>query len=105
MKGPIKSKNRHGVPWWLNGFKIQHCHCCVSGYYCSMGSIPGPGISACHRHGQKNNFFKGIKGQYTDGDKIFQYTCDTELVSRIYKELSKQWFNQKDKLENRQKTE
>ena len=54
---------------------------------------------------KKNNFFKGIKGQYTDGDKIFQYTCDTELVSRIYKELSKQWFNQKDKLENRQKTE
>ena len=26
---------------------IRHCHCCA------VGSISGPGISACHRHGQK----------------------------------------------------
>ena len=34
-----------GVSLWLNGLRIQHCHCCGSGYSCGMGSIPGPGTS------------------------------------------------------------
>ena len=28
--------------------RIQYCHCC------GLGSIPGPGTSACHGQGQKN---------------------------------------------------
>ena len=31
------------VPWWLSKLKAQLCHCCCS------GSVPGPGISTCHR--------------------------------------------------------
>ena len=42
-----------GVPWWLSGLKMQHCHCCGSGQFCGAGSIPGPGTSACCRCGQK----------------------------------------------------
>lgn len=27
----IKNQNKQGgVPWWLSGFRIQHCHCCGS---------------------------------------------------------------------------
>ena len=41
-----------GVTWWLTGLRIWHfLHCCGCGYCCSMGSIPGPGTSTCHRHG------------------------------------------------------
>lgn len=36
-----------GVPLWLHGLRIPQRHCCV------MGSIPDPGISAQHRHRQK----------------------------------------------------
>ena len=32
------------APWWLSGLRMWWCHCCGSGL------IPGPGISACHRH-------------------------------------------------------
>jgi len=42
------------VLWWLRGLRIQCCHCCGSGYCCGTGSVPGPGISACHRCGIKN---------------------------------------------------
>ena len=34
-----------GVPLWLSGLRIQHCHCCGSGHCCGTGSIPGPGTS------------------------------------------------------------
>ena len=36
------------IPLWLSRLRIQLGHCCGS------GSIPGPGTSACHRHGQKD---------------------------------------------------
>ena len=28
--------------------RTWHCHCCGLGYHCGLGSIPGPGTSACH---------------------------------------------------------
>ena len=31
-----------GVPWWLCGLRIWHCHCC------GIGSIPAPRSSVCH---------------------------------------------------------
>ena len=42
-----------GVPRWHRKFRIQHCHCSGSGHCCGMGSVPGPGISACCRCSQK----------------------------------------------------
>lgn len=32
------------VPWWLNGLKIQHCHCYGMSHSCSTHLIPGLGI-------------------------------------------------------------
>ena len=40
-----------GVLQWPNGLRIQHCHCSSSGHCCGVGLIPGPGASACCRHG------------------------------------------------------
>ena len=48
----LKSHNA-GVLRWHSGLGIQRCHCCGSDSSCGMGSIPGPGISACLRHSQK----------------------------------------------------
>ena len=31
-----------GVPRWLSGLRIWHCHCC------GLGVLPGLGTSACH---------------------------------------------------------
>ena len=42
-----------GVPWWLSRIRAWHYHCCGLGQRCGMGSLPGPGTSACHKHGQK----------------------------------------------------
>ena len=36
-----------GVLLWHSGLRIQHCHCC------GTGSVPGLGISTCHRHVRK----------------------------------------------------
>lgn len=33
------------------------CHCCGSGHWCGVGSVPGPGSSACHGHGQTGKRF------------------------------------------------
>ena len=41
-----------GFPLWLSRLRIQHCHCCESGCCCGVSSIPGPGASTCHGHGQ-----------------------------------------------------
>ena len=50
---PVKSVSV-GAPSWLSRLRIQHCHCCNSGYSCGRGSIPGPGISTCrHSKNQK----------------------------------------------------
>ena len=49
-----------GVPSWHNGLRIQHCHCCGSGYSCSMGSIPGLGTSTCHRCNQKKKIHGSV---------------------------------------------
>ena len=38
---------------WLTRLRIQHCHCCGSGYICGSGSISGLGNSACHGNNQK----------------------------------------------------
>ena len=48
-----KKKKRNlffGVPYWHNGLRLWHYHCCGS---CS---VPGPGTSACWGHGQKQKF-------------------------------------------------
>ena len=42
-----------GVPWWLSGLRLWHCHCCGCGYCCDSGLIPGLGNSACCRYSQK----------------------------------------------------
>ena len=42
-----------GVPWWLSRLRIWHCQCCGLGRCCGVGLIPIPGVSMCHRHGQK----------------------------------------------------
>ena len=34
-----------GVPWWLNGLRIQHCHCSGFAYSCDVGLIPNLGTS------------------------------------------------------------
>ena len=36
-----------GVPLWHGRLRIWFCHCIVSGCYCGMGLIPGPGTSVC----------------------------------------------------------
>ena len=36
-----------GVPWWLSGLRIRHCHCC------GMGLIPGLGTFTGHGHSKK----------------------------------------------------
>ena len=44
-------KAGRGVPWWINGLRIWHCHCC------GMSSIPGRGNSACCGCDQKNKLY------------------------------------------------
>ena len=41
------------VPWWLSRLRIQHHHCCGSGYSCGAGLIPSLGTFSCHRCSQK----------------------------------------------------
>ena len=48
-----------GALWWCSGLRIQHCHCCGSGHYCSIGLIPDPGTPICYRHGQKSKKQQG----------------------------------------------
>ena len=48
----IKLGGKKVVPWWLSGLRIQHCHCCGSGYCCWAGLISGLGTS-CLRYSQK----------------------------------------------------
>ena len=42
-----------GLPWWLSGLRIWHCHCSCSGCCCDMGSISSPEIFSCCGQGQK----------------------------------------------------
>ena len=66
----VNFKNaRIGVPLWLSGLRIPHCHCCCSGYSCVTGSVPGLGTSTCWRHSQKKNFF---------------FTCKDNSVVKIH---------------------
>ena len=56
---PLRRHSSHlnkpslGVPLWLSGLRIHHCHCSGSCCCCSTGSIPGPGTSICHKCSQK----------------------------------------------------
>jgi len=52
---PLKKKKKViiGGPWWLSRLRIQHCHCHGSGYFCGLGSVPGPETSICHGHSKK----------------------------------------------------
>ena len=35
-------KTISGVPWWLSGLSLGHCHWCGSGYCCGMDSVSDP---------------------------------------------------------------
>lgn len=37
----FKKLQWNGVPWWLSGLHIWHCHCGGSGYSCDGDSISG----------------------------------------------------------------
>ena len=52
---------RMGVPWWLSGLRIRHCHCCGLGCCCAVGLISWPRTSACcgARPKRKRTFRKG----------------------------------------------
>ena len=49
------------LPWWLNGLKIQCFHWCGLGCCCSMGSVPGPGISTWLRRGKNKQANKQLQ--------------------------------------------
>ena len=74
------------VSWWLSGLSIQHYHCYGSGHCCGMGSIPGPGTSACHRHRQK--FFKNCLM------KLFSKTIIRKSTSILTPQSVLQWYNE-----------
>lgn len=38
---------------WPNGLRLQLCYGRGLGRYCSLGLIPGPGTSTCHRNDKK----------------------------------------------------
>ena len=42
-----------GVSWWSSGLRVGCCHCPGLGHCCGMGSISGPGMSACCGHAKK----------------------------------------------------
>ena len=44
-------KEPEGIPWWLRGLRIQHCH--SSGCCCDVGWIPALGTSVSWECGQK----------------------------------------------------
>ena len=44
-----KNKASLEVPVWCSRLRSQRCRRCGAGHTCSMGSIPGPGTSTCHR--------------------------------------------------------
>lgn len=59
-------KNRQkGVPWWLNGFRIPHCHCCGPGHCRGMCSIPSP-WNICMPLVQPNIFLKKEKNRQSN---------------------------------------
>ena len=37
--GVLSKESFPGVPWWLSGLRIQHCHCCGSDYSCGANLI------------------------------------------------------------------
>ena len=41
-----------GVPLWIRGLKIWHCHYSSYGHCSGVGLIPGPGTSSWCRHSQ-----------------------------------------------------
>ena len=51
FKWEEKKKAFQGIPLWKHGLKIRCCHHSNSGRCHGMGSVPGPGTSACHGHG------------------------------------------------------
>ena len=69
----LVKKNELGVPLWCSGLRIQHCHFSGLCGFCGMGSIPGPGTSKCHEHGQKKKKKKKKKCH-------FDVHMDTEVI-------------------------
>jgi len=72
-----KLPNKPGVPRWLSGLRIQHCHCCGSGHCCGLEFSSWPqGTSVCCRLGQKQNKTK----QKKNGKNIQNFPlCHSEL--------------------------
>ena len=42
---PLIASQTFQVPWWFSGLRTWCCHCCGSGCYCGVGSVPGLGTS------------------------------------------------------------
>ena len=57
------------VPWWLSELRAWCCHCCSSGQYCGLGSIPGLGTTACHRCSQKKKEKRKEKKKKRNGSR------------------------------------
>ena len=76
------------VPSWLNGLRIQCCHCCGSSYSCGTGSIPGLGASACHGLSKKKKIVLSnpMKVIVLHRDSVSPSTENTytSIVSLIY---------------------
>ena len=56
-----------GVPLWLSGLSIQHCHRSSSGCCCGTGSISGPDLSSAVGTAKKN--IQSLPGVRWDGNK------------------------------------
>ena len=67
--------------------RIWQHPCCSLGHCCDMGSIPGPGISACHRSSQKGG---GGKAKQIGGfilavfNHLFNPTCPNFYDVKIF---------------------
>ena len=77
-KKKLKSWKTRGIPWRLGGLRIWHYLCCGLACSCSAGSIPGSGISTCHRCGQKN------KKLETHTSKFYTYYKATVIKTAQY---------------------
>lgn len=49
---PFLKKGGRGVPLWLSGLRLGHCHCSGSCHCCAVDLIPGPGTATCYGLGQ-----------------------------------------------------
>ena len=59
----INNKSQGGVPWWLSGLRIQHCHYSGASCCCVAVLIPGMGTSTCCGYSQNIYISQGKEGE------------------------------------------